>query len=130
MSYITANDGNIPDQARDNLSKRQLYILDKWARKKYWDYDVSVRSGCLTDKGHSAFERTICNYLNRKHIAIAAFVNDKCVAKKTAHLYALSGGVGAYETDCGLRFNHLYEWGEKTLFKKLLYMTDTKGFLK
>lgn len=33
---------------------RVLYVLEKWYRKGWWDYGVSLRSGWLTPDGKAA----------------------------------------------------------------------------
>lgn len=38
---------------------RGLYILEKWDRKGWWDYGVSLRAGWLTDAGLSALQTTL-----------------------------------------------------------------------
>lgn len=34
--------------------KRALYLLEKWADKRWWDCGVSLRTGWLTDAGQRA----------------------------------------------------------------------------
>lgn len=41
----------VPDDYWALLTKRQYYILDKWTRKGWWEYGVSLRSGWMTQEG-------------------------------------------------------------------------------
>ncbi len=41
------------------LSSRWAYVLDKWTRKGWWEYGVSLRTGWLTDAGYEALPRMI-----------------------------------------------------------------------
>lgn len=36
--------------------KRIMRMLEKWVRKGWWDYGVSLRTGWLTDEGKAAAE--------------------------------------------------------------------------
>lgn len=43
--------GRIPTHYWEGLTKMDYRFLEKWTKKGYWEYGVTLRSGWLTDRG-------------------------------------------------------------------------------
>jgi hypothetical protein len=62
MRLVLSNEENtpaIPSALWGSLTKRQYYLLEKWAYKGWWEYGVSSRSGWLTPEGKKALRKVI-----------------------------------------------------------------------
>ena len=54
MRAVLGDGSGVPVGQWDSLDKRALRVLEKWTRKGWWDWGVSVRAGWLTDDGRAA----------------------------------------------------------------------------
>ena len=59
MNILCTIDKRIPVPIWTYLTKREVYILDKWSGKGWWDYGVTLRSGWLTEKGINELLQTL-----------------------------------------------------------------------
>lgn len=55
MVIVLGFHGRIDPSYWDQLSKQDKYYLEKWSRKRWWNYGVSLRSGWLEKEGFIAF---------------------------------------------------------------------------
>lgn len=59
MMLVISGKGQIPSKNKDELTKRDYAMLDKWVRKGQWEYGVSLRSGWLTPSGEAHLLETL-----------------------------------------------------------------------
>ncbi|UJR81481.1 phage portal protein family protein [Sandaracinus amylolyticus] len=55
--------GVLRDGADDlvDVTKREAYVLGKWARRGWWEYGSSLRGGWLTDEGRAALSTIVAS---------------------------------------------------------------------
>lgn len=58
IAFVTAHGGKIPSDLWDGIKKIEYNYLEKWVRKGWWEFGVTLRSGWLTPEGKKEFGLT------------------------------------------------------------------------
>lgn len=59
MRLVLDSGGRVPCDRWESLTKPEYGYLDKWTRKGWWDYGVTLRSGWLTKRGFEALRAAL-----------------------------------------------------------------------